>query len=31
VRTLLRDAGRLGLTPDDVRDALDHELNGGSR
>ncbi len=31
VRELVRDARRLGLVPDDLRDALDHELNGGGR
>jgi GntR family transcriptional regulator len=31
VRDLVRDARRLGVSPDDLRDALDHELNGGGR
>lgn len=31
VRDLVRDARRLGLGSDDLRDALDHELNGGGR
>ncbi|HEY5218222.1 MAG TPA: GntR family transcriptional regulator [Gemmatimonadaceae bacterium] len=31
VRDLVRDARRLGVSPQDLRDALDHELNGGGR
>lgn len=31
VRDLVRDARRLGVSPDDLREALDHELNGGGR
>ena len=31
VRDLVRDARRLGLAPEDLREALDHELNGGGR
>ena len=31
VRDLVRDGRRLGVTADDLRDALDHELNGGGR
>lgn len=31
IRDLVRDARRLGVSPDDLRDALDHELNGGGR
>jgi GntR family transcriptional regulator len=31
VRDLLQEAGRIGVLPDDLRAALDHELNGGSR
>jgi GntR family transcriptional regulator len=31
VRDLLQEAGRVGVLPDDLRVALDHELNGGSR
>ena len=31
VRDLVRDAGRLGVSPEDLRDALDHEMNGGGR
>ena len=29
VRDLLQDAGRIGVLPDELRAALDHELNGG--
>jgi len=31
VRDLVRDARRLGVSPEDLRDALDHELTGGGR
>lgn len=31
VRDLVRDAARLGVSPQGLRDALDHELNGGGR
>jgi GntR family transcriptional regulator len=31
IRDLVRDARRLGVTPEDLRGALDHELNGGGR
>ncbi len=31
VRDLVRDARRLGVSADDLRGALDHELNGGGR
>ncbi|HVB31795.1 MAG TPA: GntR family transcriptional regulator [Gemmatimonadaceae bacterium] len=31
VRDLMRDARRLGVSPEDLRDAIDHELNGGNR
>lgn len=31
VRDLLRDARRLGVTAEDLRSALEHELNGGGR
>jgi GntR family transcriptional regulator len=31
VRDLLQEAGRTGVLPEDLRTALDHELNGGNR
>jgi GntR family transcriptional regulator len=31
VRELVRDAQRLGVTAEDLRGALDHEVNGGGR
>ena len=31
IREMLQEAGRIGLSPEELRAALDHELNGGGR